>query len=165
MQKARGNSLYAVLGKMLPYTLWYSLLALIANLVMFGFMGFPMEGSWLLMVLSTILLIFSAQCAGAFISCCLNDPSLAMSVCTLYSAMSFSLSGFSYPIESMPLFFQAFCLLYPIRHYFLNYREVAIYGNGFDQCWPQFCAFLAFGILLLLGAWMLHWQTRKNTAQ
>jgi len=165
MQKAGGNSLYALLGKMLPYTLWYTLLALIANVIMFGFMGFPMEGSWGLMVLSTVLLIFGAQCAGAFIASCINEPALAMSVCTLYSAMSFSLSGFSYPIESMPPLFQSFCWLYPIRHYFLNYREIAIYGNGFGYCWPHFCALLAFGLLLLLGAAMLNWQTRKNTAQ
>jgi ABC-2 type transport system permease protein len=165
MQKAGGNSLYALLGKMLPYTLWYTLLALIANVIMFGFMGFPMEGSWGLMVLSTVLLIFGAQCAGAFIASCINEPALAMSVCTLYSAMSFSLSGFSYPIESMPPLFQSFCWLYPIRHYFLTYREIAIYGNGFGDCWPHFCALLAFGLLLVGGAAMLSWQTRKNTAQ
>ena len=165
MQKARGNTLYALVGKMLPYTLWYTLLALIANLLMFGFMGFPMEGSWLLIVLSTVLLIFAAQCVGVLISCCLNEPSLAISVCTLYSAMSFSLSGFSYPIESMPPVFQSFCWLYPIRHYFLNYREIAIYGNGFSHCWMQFAALLAFGLLLIAGAYILNWQTRKNTAQ
>lgn len=165
MQKSNGNTVYALLGKMLPYTIWYSLLALIANLVMFGFMGFPMQGSWLLMVLNTILLIFGAQCAGVLVSCCINDPTLSISVCTLYSAMSFSLSGFSYPIESMPPLFQSFCWLYPIRHYFLNYREIAIYGNGFHHCWIHFAALLAFGALFLIGAQMLHWQTRKNTAQ
>lgn len=165
MQKANGNALYALLGKMIPYTAWYTLLAIIANLIMFGFMGFPMMGSWLLMVVSTILLIFAAQCAGAFISSCINDPSLSMSVCTLYSAMSFSLSGFSYPIESMPPLFQSFCWLYPIRHYFLNYREIAIYGNGFGHCWVNFAALLSFGLLLLIGAFMLNWQTAKKTAQ
>lgn len=165
MQKAKGNALYALIGKMLPYTLWYTTLALIANLIMFGFLDFPMQGSWMLMVASTVLLIFAAQCAGAFISSCITDPSLAMSVCTLYSAMSFSLSGFSYPIESMPPLFQSFCWLYPIRHYFLNYRTIAVYGNGFGECWMQFAALVAFGLLLLVGAMMLQWQTSKNRAQ
>lgn len=165
MKKAHGNALFALLGKMLPYTLWYSLLTLIANVIMFGFMAFPMEGSWGLIVLSTLLTIFAAQCAGAFIASCLNDPSLAMSVCTLYSAMSFSLSGFSYPVDSMPHIFQSFSWLYPIRHYFLNYREIAIYGNTFASCWTHFAALIAFALLLLAGALNLHWQYRKNTAQ
>ena len=165
MQKAGGNALYALVGKMLPYTLWYSLLALLANLIMFGFMHFPMDGSWGLMILNTVLLIFGAQCVGTLICCCLNEPALAMSVSTLYSAMSFSLSGFSYPIESMPGVFQSFCWLYPIRHYFLNYREIAIYGNGFGNCWLHFATMIAFGLLVILGAVMLDWQNRKHTAQ
>lgn len=165
MRKAHGNTLFALLGKMLPYTLWYILLALIANVIMYGFLGFPMNGSWLLLALATVLLIFSAQCAGVFISCCINEPSLATSVCTLYSAMSFSLSGFSFPIESMPPLFQSFCWLYPIRHYYLVYRNVAINGNGFYACWPQICALIAFGLLLLIGAWVLHRQIIKNVAQ
>ena len=109
---------------------------------------------------STVLLIFGAQCVGTLICCCLNEPALAMSVSTLYSAMSFSLSGFSYPIESMPGVFQSFCWLYPIRHYFLNFSNIAIFGNGMGHCWPQFCALLAFGFLLIGGAFMLRWHYR-----
>jgi ABC-2 type transport system permease protein len=162
LKKAHGSTVYALIGKMLPYTLWYSLLALTANLIMFGFMDFPMNGSWLLMVLSTILLIFAAQCAGCFIASCINDPSLAMSVCTLYSAMSFSLSGFSFPIESMPHAFQWIAWIYPIRHYFLNFSDIAVFGNGLSRCWTHFCCLLAFGILLIAGAAMLKILTTEE---
>ncbi len=165
MKKANGSALYALLGKMLPYTLWYTMLTLTANLAMFGFMDFPMNGSWLLMVLNTVLLIVAAQCAGGFIASCINDPSLAMSVCTIYSAMSFSLSGFSFPIDAMPGFFKSFSWLYPIRHYFLNYTDIAINGNNLHQCWPHFCALIAFGLLLIIGAMVLKGQVNKNTAE
>lgn len=165
MRSAGGDSLAALIGKMLPYTLWYSLLALLANLIMFGPMHFPMHGSWLLMVANTLLLIAAAQCAGAFIATCINDAPLAMSVCALYSAMSFSLSGFSFPVESMPKFFYSFAWIYPIRHYFLNYSHIAMNGLGMHACWPDFCALLAFGLMLIVGACMLKWQTVKKTAQ
>lgn len=164
MKKAGGSTLYGMLGKMLPYTLWYTLLALVANVVMFGFMDFPMYGSWGLMVLNTVLLIFASQCAACMIVGCINEPSLSMSVCTLYSAMSFSLSGFSFPIDAMPGFFKSFTWLYPIRHYFLNYTSIAINGNNLHHCWPHFCALMAFGVLLILGAMVLHWQIKKKTA-
>lgn len=164
MKKASGNTLYGMLGKMLPYTIWYTLLALVANVIMFGFMGFPMYGSWGLMVLNTMLLIFASQCAACLIAGCINEPSLAMSVSTLYSAMSFSLSGFSFPIDAMPGFFKSFAWLYPIRHYFLNYTSIAINGNNLHHCWPHICALMAFGLLLLLGSFVLHRQIEKNTA-
>ena len=157
---ARGNTLYALLGKLLPYTLWYSLLLLLANLIMFGFMGFPLEGSWLLMVLNSVLLIVAAQCAGSFIACSIPDAPLAMSISALSSAVSFSLSGFSFPVDSMPAIFYAVSWIYPIRHYFLNFSNIAIFGNGMGHCWPQFCALLAFGFLLIGGAFMLRWHYR-----
>ncbi len=162
LRRAGGNTLYALIGKMLPYNIWYIFLCLLANLIMFGFMGFPLEGSWLLMVLNSILLVFAAQCAGCFIAGSIPDPPLAMGVSAIYSAMSFSLSGFSFPVESMPTFFYSFSWLYPIRHYFLNFSDIAIFGNGFGHCWPRFCALLAFGLLLLLGAFMMQWQQNRE---
>ncbi len=162
LRRAGGNALYALIGKILPYNIWYCLLCLLANLIMFGFMGFPLEGSWLLMVLNSILLVFAAQCAGCFIAGCIPDPPLSMGISAIYSAMSFSLSGFSFPVESMPAFFYSFSWLYPIRHYFLNFSDIAIFGNGFGHCWPRFCAMLVFGVLLIVGAFMIQWQMRQE---
>ena len=157
-KKARGNTLSALLGKMLPYTAWYSLLCITANLIMFGPMHFPLEGSWLLMVANSILLVFASQCAACLIACCLPDAPLTMSVCSLYAAMSFSLCGFSFPVDSMPGVFQALAWLYPIRHYFLNYCDIAIYGNGLEHCWLHTATLLAFALALPLGALMLDRQ-------
>ena len=161
LRKANGNSLIALLGKSIPYALWYLLLCLIANFIMFGPMGFPLEGSWMLMVLNTILLIFAAQCVGCFIGACVTEPPLAMSVAAIYSAMSFSFSGFSFPIDAMPHIFQWIAWLYPIRHYFLSYSDIAVFGNGLSHCWPHFCALLSFGIVLIAGAAMLNWQQKR----
>lgn len=162
LSRANGNPFYALIGKMLPYTVWYVFLCLLANLIMFGFMGFPLEGSWMLMVLNSILLIFAAQSAGCFIAGCIPDPPLAMGISAIYSAMSFSLSGFSFPVESMPTFLYSFAWLYPIRHYYQNFCDIAIFGNGFSHCWPRFCALLAFGVLIVAGALMMQWQVNRE---
>ncbi len=161
VRRAGGNTLYALIGKMLPYTAWYSLLCLLANLIMFGFMGFPMEGSWLLMVLNSLLLVMASQCAGCFIAGCIPDAPLAMSVSAIYSAVSFSLSGFSFPVDSMPRIFYSTAWIYPIRHYYLNFCNIAIFGNGFEHCWRQFCSLLVFGVLLFAGAFMMQWQLKR----
>ena len=161
MSKAKGNVLKALVGKMIPYTVWYSFLCILANLIMFGFMKFPLEGSWMLMVLNSILLVFASQCAGIFIGCCVTEAPLTMSIAALYSAMSFSLSGFSFPVESMPVFVQAFSNIYPIRHYFLNYSDIAIFGNGMYYCWSRYCALLAFGLMIIGGSLILRWQLKR----
>lgn len=156
MKKAGGNALHAILGKMIPYFFHYLLLLLIANVIMFGPMGFTFEGSWGLMVLNSALLIFAAQCAAVFITGLLPEGPFAMGVCAIYGAMSFSLSGFSFPIEAMPRPMTGISWLYPIRHYYLNYRDIAIFGNGIEHCWPHIAALCAFGLLALVGIYTFN---------
>lgn len=162
MRKTNGDTLKALVGKMLPYTLWYTFLCLVCNLIMFGPMHFPMEGNWLLLMLATMLLVAAAQCAGVFIAGCIPDPPLSMGIGAVYGALSFSLSGFSFPIESMPRFFEGLSWLYPIRHYYLTYRDVAVFGNGLEHCWPHLSALVAFGLMLIGGAAMLQWNINRE---
>lgn len=165
MHKADGDSLKALLGKMLPYTLHYSLLVLVANLLMYGALHFPMVGSWPLLMLFSVLLIAAAQCAGIFIAGCIGDEQMMMGITAVYGALSFSLSGFSFPIEAMPRVFNGISWLYPIRHYYLAYRDIAIYGNGFEHCWPQLCALLAFGLMFIAGAFAFGRHYERSVAR
>ena len=162
LNKANGNALIALIGKAIPYTVWYILLCLIVNLIMFGPMGFLMEGSWMLMVLNTIMLIVAAQCAGLFIGACITDAPLAMSIGAIYSAMSFTFSGFSFPIEAMPKAYEVASWLYPIRQYFLNYTDIALFGNGFEHCWKHFAILLLFLLMPIAGAPLLAWQYKLD---
>ena len=162
MRKTGGNTVSALAGKLLPYTFHYSLLALVANLVMFGPMHFPMAGSWPLLMLFTVLLIAAAQCAGVFIAGCVGDPAMSMGVTAVYGALSFSLSGFSFPVEAMPRVLEGISWLYPIRHYYLAYRDIAVFGNGLEHAWPHLCALVAFGVLFLVGAAFMGRHYRQS---
>ncbi len=164
MRRAGGNTIKGLIGKMLPYTVWYSFLCLLANLIMFGFMGFPLHGSWLLIVLSSILLVTASQSVGCFIAGCIPDAPLAMSISAIYCAVSFTLSGFSFPVDSMPRIFTILSEIYPIRHYYLNFCDIAIFGNGMNLCWPRFGMLIAFTILLFVGAVFMKWQMKSETS-
>lgn len=161
LRKAGGDSVKALAGKVLPYTLHYSLLAMVANLLMFGVLHFPMAGSWPLLMLFTVLLVGAAQCAGVFIAGCIGDWQMMMGISAVYGALSFSLSGFSFPIEAMPRIWGGISWIYPIRHYYLAYRDIAIYGNGFGHVYPQLCALLAFGLAFLAGAGMFALKVKR----
>ena len=161
-KKAGGNMMRAVVGKLVPYTAWYTLLGLLVNLVIFAFVKVPMEGSWLLLCLHMLLMVAAAQCVGVLIAGCVPDRMLAMSVGAIYGALGFSLSGFSFPVTSMLPAIQGISWLYPIRHYYLSYLHIAVYGNGLEHTWPHTCALLAFGVLLAVGVHMMMRQYDKN---
>ena len=164
MRKAGGDALKAMWGKALPYTCYYSMLLLLANFIMYGPMGMPLEGSWLLLALHSVLLIVAGQSAAMFLMGCVPDPSVAMSLTSAYATLSFTMCGFSFPVDAMPLPMQSFSLMFPLRHYFLAMRDIAFFGNGFDICWPQTAMLTAFWLLSLIGAAMLNRQYERRLA-
>ena len=164
MRKAGGDALKAMWGKALPYTCYYSMLLLLANFIMYGPMGMPLEGSWLLLALHSVLLIVAGQSAAMFLMGCVPDPSVAMSLTSAYATLSFTMCGFPFPVDAMPLPMQSFSLMFPLRHYFLAMRDIAFFGNGFDICWPQTAMLTAFWLLSLIGAAMLNRQYERRLA-
>ena len=164
LRKAGGNCVRAMVGKMVPYTAHYTLLLLAAEIVMYGPMHFPMEGSWPLLALVSLLSVVAAQSAGCFLMGCVPDASVAMSLTSAYGTLAFTMCGFSFPAEAMPEPMQAFSLLFPLRYYFLAMRDITLFGNGLEVCWPPVAALAAFPLLLLVGAAMLARQVERRVA-
>jgi ABC-2 type transport system permease protein len=63
----------------------------------------------------------------------------------------FILSGFAFPISSMPLVLQWFTYVNPLRYYLIVIRGVLLKGVGLSVLWPEFVAMtiLATGLLTL----------------
>lgn len=69
------------------------------------------------------------------------------------------LSGFMYPIDSMPKFFQALTLANPVRHFLEIVRAVFLKGAGLEDIVPELAVIggLAVGVL-----WLATWRFRKT---
>jgi ABC-2 type transport system permease protein len=59
------------------------------------------------------------------------------------------LSGFAFPVENMPAFFQYVTWLNPLRYYLVIIRGIFLKGIGISILWPQIAG------LFLLGASVL----------
>lgn len=59
------------------------------------------------------------------------------------------LSGFMFPVSSMPEVFQWLTLVNPTRHYLEIVRSVFLKGVGVTDLWLQFGALALLGSLLL----------------
>lgn len=162
LASANGNLLCALAGKLLPYTFWFSLLGVVGNIIFFGPCRYTMLGSFWMLVLAVVLLVLAAQAMGVFLSALLSDMHMAVCLCAIYGALSFSMSGFSYPVTSMPAPLQACSNLFPLRHYYMIYAKTALYGCGWSQCWPHVCALLLFVLAGLMGALLMARQMRRE---
>lgn len=141
----------AVLAKLIPYTLLFTALGTILQLLLFGPLHFPLKGSIWAMILAMLLLVLAYEAIAVFVVSMV--PTLRLSVCisALYSVLGFSFAGFTLPISSLPVALQGLSWLYPLRFYYKFYVQEAIFGTGFAGWWTSAVALLVFLMIPLLG--------------
>lgn len=149
------DALPALLGKLAPYTLWFTTMGILGNVVLFGWCRFELHGSFLLVALLTLLLVTAMQATGVFLSGIIPDAHLSTCFAAIYGTLAFTMSGFSYPVDNMPGALQALAQLFPLRHYYMAVSRISLFGCGMGLCWVQVCALLLFLITGLVGCRLL----------
>ena len=104
LQRLGGGLLPAMAGKMLPYTLLFLVVFGMADAVLFGLFGLPLEGSRLMLIAAAVLFILACQLAGALLALVLKSMASAVSMATLVTAPAFGLMGIGFPRFGMNLF-------------------------------------------------------------
>ncbi|MDX7780657.1 ABC transporter permease [Aeromonas hydrophila] len=120
------------------------------SLLLFKGFGYPMQGSWL--VLMAGLGLASAACVsmGAFFYGIIRDPARALSLAGAYTAPGFAFMGVTFPVSAMGDFAQFWRSLLPISHYVELQIGQTNYGQPLAAALPQFGALLLFLLPLLL---------------
>jgi ABC-2 type transport system permease protein len=139
-----------VLGKTAPYfavSLISSLSIVLAAMALFGM---PMRGSWLVLVGVVSLFLIGALAFGLLISSIADTQQVAFQVALLTSFLpTFMLSGFIFPIASMPMFLQVVTYAVPARYFLVALRGVVLKGVGPEVFWPDLVALALFGAVAL----------------
>lgn len=151
-----GDNIYiAAFGKLMPQTIIFTFMAMLALVWLYGFQGFPLHSGIWPMVLAAFLLVLAAQGFALFI--CSAIPSLrwSLSLCTLWGVLSFPISGFSFPVMAMPPALQGMSHLFPLRYYFLIYVDQALNGLPLSYSAGFYLALVAFTILPFIDLGLL----------
>ncbi|MCC6342912.1 MAG: ABC transporter permease [Bryobacterales bacterium] len=138
-----------MLGKMLPFAavgLFDTMLIIILGMVVFHI---PFRGNALLMLGGAILFLFTTLGLGLFISTVSRTQQQAIMSTFFFFQPAFMLSGFAFPIRSMPLPVQYLTLLNPLRYFIEICRGVFLKGSGIGILWPQFVALAVFGVAIM----------------
>lgn len=135
----------ALLGKLLPQTLVYSLIMMFMDVYFFRYLGFPCRCGLFHMILLSELTIVAAQSFGIFLfGIMAGRMRLAMCICSLWGILSFSLAGFTYPTTAMAPILRLLANAFPLRHYYLIYVNQALYGYDIRFVWGSVVALLIF---------------------
>jgi ABC-2 type transport system permease protein len=141
------------LGKLLPYYLIGMVDLFLASYIGIVVFGVPFTGNlWTLALFSTFFLM-AALSIGYLISVTLKSQQAAYQISLLTSFLpGFLLSGFLFPISSMPFVIQAVSLIVPGRYFISALRGLFLKGSSLQQLLPEALALLLFGSVFALLA-------------
>ena len=139
-----------ILGKTVPYLALSFVSALLILLTARILFDLPMRGSWALLCGSILLFLVGAQAQGLLISTIAGSQQVAFQVALLSSFLpTFLLSGFNFPISSMPLIVQGVSHIVPARYFLVALRAIVLKGAGLPAFWEQLVALGVFSVLAL----------------
>lgn len=137
-------------GKLAPHTILFTIVGTLYLSLLYGYAQFPLNSGFFPMFLAMFLLVLSAQAFALFVAGITPRNRIALSACALWGVLSFSISGFTYPVRSMPELVQWLANLFPMRHYFLIYVDQALNGIPMIYSWKPYVALVLFLFLPLL---------------
>jgi ABC-2 type transport system permease protein len=141
-----------IIGKVLPYLVLAFINVLTVLILAEWVFGVPFRGSYILFLVESLLFIFTALALGVFISTKAHDQQTAM-MASLAGLLlpTVLLSGFIFPISSMPVVLQWFSALIPARWFLVIVRSIMLKDSGLLLIWKEtlILGVMTFGFIAL----------------
>lgn len=141
-----------ILGKTLPFALIGFFDVVIITTVAVLWFAVPIHGSLMLLFATTSLFLLPVLGIGLYISTISKTQQQALMSTFFFFQPAMLLSGFAFPIASMPEAIQYLTYLNPLRYFLIIIRGIFLKGNGADILWPQMLALLVLGIGVLTAS-------------
>jgi ABC-2 type transport system permease protein len=138
-----------ILGKTIPFVLIGFINVSLISLVAVFWFEVPLRGSIALLFGSTALFLMSSLGIGLLISTVSRTQQQAMMSAFFVIFPAMLLSGFAFPIESMPQAIQWLTYLNPMRFFLVIIRSIFQKGVGVEILWPQLVGLAVIGATIL----------------
>jgi ABC-2 type transport system permease protein len=152
-----------LVGKIIPYvfiSLFIAALILVAGHFMFAV---QLKGNFILLFFTILLYLFACLNIGILVSTIADSQQVAFQIGMMFSQLpSQLLSGFIFPIESMPKALQILSNIAPAKFFLIALRAILIKGVGIEAFWQQLVYLLIFALIFLSLASLKMMRQRHN---
>ncbi|WP_372920194.1 ABC transporter permease [Salegentibacter sp.] len=139
-----------VIGKVFPYIFLSVINAIVILLLGFLVFQVPVEGSLILLALESVLFIITALSLGVLIStiAATQQAALMMSLMGLMLPVIL-LSGFIFPISSMPMPLQVLSHIIPAKWFIIILKGIMLKGVGIAFLWKETLILIAMALVFI----------------
>ncbi len=141
-----------VLGKLLPYlALAFVQLLFVLFLMVFVF-RVPIHGSLFLLLGLAVIYLFALLALGLVISSWARTQMEAIQISQMFLLPSIMLSGYIFPLSSLPAPLRVIAQILPATHFISIARGIIIRGASFPDLWREVVALLVIAAVLVAGS-------------
>lgn len=138
-----------ILGKLTPYFVIAMIQTCLVLLAMVYIFAVPIHGSVLVLLTLSMLFVITSLSLGVIISTLSSTQTEAMQFAMLTLLPSILLSGFVFPLQSIPDVLQPLTYVIPARYFIEILRGVIVRGASLHALWIQAAALAAYTVVLL----------------
>jgi ABC-2 type transport system permease protein len=139
-----------IIGKVLPYLALGILNAVTVLILAYLVFGVPVRGSVLLLVAQCVLYVLTALAIGVLISTRTSSQRVAMMAALAGMLLpTLMLSGFIFPIDSMPVPLRVVSNVIPAKWFLIIVRGIMLKGVGMEFLWRETLVLVGMAAFLL----------------
>ena len=139
-----------IVGKTIPYfiiALGSAVLVILASMLLFDL---PMRGNWMALIFALSLFLVGALATGLLISTLSETQQVAFQIALLISLLpTLLLSGFIFPIASMPRALQIVTTVVPARYFLIALRGIVLKGAPLSHLTAPLVALAIYAAAML----------------
>ena len=127
-----------IIGKVVPYIFLSIINAIIIVLLSIFVFKMPVQGSLFLLAIESVLFIITSLALGILISTISASQQTAMMISLMALMLpTILLSGFIFPISSMPLPLQIISYIIPAKWFIIILKAIMLKGVGISFIWKE----------------------------
>jgi ABC-2 type transport system permease protein len=163
LREMKGGAIIKVMGKTVPYFLC-SFLSFSASFLIARYVfAVPFHGSIAAWFLLTAVFLFCIISLGIFLSIVCRSELEATQIAMLVAVPSFLFSGFTWPIQAMPLPCKYLAWVLPLTYFAPALRKLAIMGLGVEGIQYELHGLLVMTLILVpLSVLLFKWKYEKG---
>lgn len=146
------SPLAVVLGKILPYLALAFLQLLLVLALMTWVFRVPIHGSIPLLLGLAVVYLFALLSLGLLVSSRAKTQMEATQIAQMVLLPSIMLSGYIFPLSSLPAPLRAVSQILPATHFIAISRGIVIRGASFQDLWSHVAALLVIAAVLVAGS-------------
>lgn len=141
-----------IFGKLIPYYILGLIQTLIVILIGQVLFGVPFKGNLFFLFLVSSLFLVCGLGIGLFISTVSKSQQLSFMMSIILTLLpAFLLSGFLFPVASMPRVIRIVANFVPAKYFLTTLRGIFLKGTGLSVHWQETAALFVFAVIIVFA--------------